>query len=56
MSDENAAQLLRDLEALKAEIPKALYLTRLNEVMGHGVMADDVPHLAEVLRKAADRP
>lgn len=38
---------------LHAEIPKALYLTRLGEVMGRGVMADDVPHIAEVLRRAA---
>lgn len=40
---------------LEAEIPKALYLTRLNEVMGRGVMAEDVAHIAEVLRRATEQ-
>ena len=53
MYDENAAQLLHDLEALKAEIRKALYITRLGEVMGHGVMDAEVPLLAAILREPA---
>jgi len=43
---------VRELEALQSELPRALYLTRLDEVMGRGVMATGVPLIAEVLRAA----
>lgn len=38
---------------LHAEIRKALYVTRLGEVMGHGVMDTEVPLLAAILREPA---
>lgn len=39
-------------EALQTELPRALYVTPLGEVMGRGVMADEVKLIAEVLRAA----
>jgi hypothetical protein len=44
---------LRELDALRAEVPLALYLTGLDEVMGRGLMAERVPAIADVLRAAA---
>ena len=41
-----------ELEALRAEVVRALYLTPLDEVMGRGVMADQVPAIAALLRAA----
>ena len=47
-----AVDAVNDLEALLAELRQALYLTPLDEVMGRGVMADQVPAIAEALRAA----
>lgn len=40
-----------ELEALRAEVRLALYLTPLGEVMGRGVIADKVQLLAALLRE-----
>jgi len=43
---------VRELGRLQTELPRALYLTPLDEVMGRNVMAADVKLVAEVLRAA----
>jgi hypothetical protein len=45
---------LRELDALRAEVPLTLYLTGLNEVMGRGLMAERVPVIAALLRRVRD--
>jgi hypothetical protein len=45
-------QRVEQFQALQTELPRALYLTPLDEVMGHKVMAAEVKLIAEVLRAA----
>jgi hypothetical protein len=43
------SEALSARRALEAEVPKALYRTGLGEVLGRGVMAEDVPLIAQLL-------
>lgn len=52
----DVGRLLGEMEALRAEVRRALYLTPLGEVMGHGVMADQVPQVAALLRDVPPEP